>query len=126
MTITFRHYGKFERMEKFLNGLNKSVIQAILEKYGQEGVSALSAATPKDTGFTSQSWGYKITANKDRYNLIWTNSNESEGIPIVVLIQYGHGTASGAFVEGRDFINPAIRPILDRIAEELSKEVTKL
>ena len=126
MTITFRHYGKFERMEKFLNGLNKSVIQAILEKYGQEGVSALSAATPKDTGLTSQSWGYKITANKDRYNLIWTNSNESEGIPIVVLIQYGHGTGSGGFVQGRDFINPAIRPILDRIAEELSKEVTKL
>jgi hypothetical protein len=122
----FRHFGNFNHLERFLSGASKLDPKTLLDRYGQEGVRALMEATPKDTGMTAESWGYKITKNKTGYKLSWTNSNTSEGIPIVILIQYGHGTGTGAYVHGRDFINPAIRPILDKLAKDLVKEVSEL
>lgn len=110
-------------MEKFLKRaypLNTSKV----DSYAREGVSALVSATPIDTGITSESWGYEIKRTRSGFSIIWTNSNVVDGVPIAILIQYGHGTRSGSFVEGRDFINPAIRPIFDKIAENLWKEVT--
>ena len=97
----------------------------ILEPYGREGVAALSAATPVDTGKSASSWNYRIVQNAQNIELIFTNDNETTtGIPIVILLQYGHGTKSGTYVQGRDFINPAIQPIFDKIAENVWKEVT--
>ena len=98
----------------------------VLDKYGREGVTALSMATPVDTGKTAASWRYRITSNATSLTIEWLNDNETkDGIPIVVLIQYGHGTGNGGYVQGRDFVNPAIQPIFDKIADTLWKEVTK-
>ena len=98
-----------------------------LEKYGEEGVKALMAATPRDTGATANSWSYRIVKNKDSATITWTNSNTTEsGIPIAVLIQYGHATGTGGYVQGRDFINPAMRPVFDKIAEDAWMEVKNL
>ena len=96
----------------------------VLEQYGREGVAALSAATPVDTGTTASSWNYRIDQNEQSTKLVFLNNNKTEtGIPIVILLQYGHGTKSGVYVQGRDFINPAIQPIFDKIAEKVWKEV---
>ena len=95
-----------------------------LESYGREGVRALSSATPVDSGLTASSWDYNIQWNKNNVRLSWSNSNTTDrGTPIAILIQYGHGTKDGAYVQGRDFINPAIRPIFDKIADSVWQEV---
>lgn len=124
--IKFRHFGNFKRTEKLLDNATKINFLNILESYGNEGVLALSSSTPKDTGITADSWGYEVKNGKKGYTISWTNSSENKGIPIVILIQYGHGTGNGAYVQGRDFINPAITPVLDKIAEKLWEEVAKL
>ena len=124
--IIFKHSGNFKRAENFLTGAQKLNIQHILEMYARQGVLVLASATPQDTGLTANSWDYDIKVTKNGYSINWTNSNENEGIPIAILIQYGHGTSAGAFIEGRDFINPAIKPVLDAIAESLWKEISKL
>lgn len=98
-------------------------IRQILERYGQEGVSALSSATPTDTGTTANSWSYEVSSNGDTHTIYWSNSNTNKGVNIAVILQYGHGTGTGGYVAGRDYINPAMRPIFDRIAEEAWKEV---
>ena len=96
----------------------------VLEQYGRMGVAALSAATPIDTGVTAASWDYRIVQNNESTELVFVNNNKTvTGIPIVILLQYGHGTKSGAYVQGRDFINPALQPIFDKIAENVWKEV---
>lgn len=95
-----------------------------LEKYAQEGVAALSSATPVDSGLTAASWDYEIVKKKGAISIYWTNSNINAGVPIAVILQYGHGTNNGGYVQGRDYINPAIRPIFDKIAENAWKEVT--
>ena len=95
----------------------------VLRKYGQEGVDALSSATPFETGHTASSWGYEIHETKDGAELVWTNSNINQGVNIAVILQYGHGTRNGGYIQGRDYINPALRPIFDRIAEAAWKEV---
>lgn len=95
----------------------------MLDKYGELGVNALRSATPVDTGETAESWTYSIRQTRDSISIEWNNTNESKGIPVVVLIQYGH-VANGSYVYGRDFINPTMRPIFDEIAENLWKEVT--
>ena len=100
-------------------------VRKILEKYGREGVVALANATPVDTGVTAASWTYKIRHSVYSLAIEWDNSSTTyTGIPIVVLIQYGHGTRNGGYVQGRDFINPTMKPIFDKIADELWKEVT--
>lgn len=100
-----------------------SKYSAIFDKYGKEGVAALSAATPVDTGKTAASWDYEVIYSKGDVSIVWTNSNIYRGIPIALIIQMGHATKSGTYVQGRDYINPAIRPIFDRMADELWKEV---
>jgi hypothetical protein len=96
-----------------------------LKKYGEDGVKALADATPKDSGKTAASWSYEVEKSKGSYTIAWTNSNINDGVPIAVILQYGHGTRNGGYVQGRDYINPAIRPIFDQIAEDAWREVIK-
>jgi len=124
--IVFKHRGNFNKIEKFLTNATKANYLSILQKYGQEGVASLALATPIDSGLTASSWGYEITNSGRSYTLSWTNSNVVDGVPIAIILQYGHGTGNGGYVQGRDYINPAIRPILDKIADEAWKEVTRL
>lgn len=124
--ITFKHHGDFRATESFLRHASRRNYRSILENYGREGVAALASATPKDTGKAASSWDYAVDKTVSGFRITWTNSNVEGGTPVVILIQYGHGTRGGTFVEGRDFINPAIQPIFDRIATSLWKEVTSV
>ena len=121
--IIFRQKGNFRNAEIFLKKASRMNIDQILQRYAQEGVEALKAATPKDTGLTANSWYYKITKNRDRIVITWSNSNVVDGVPIAVILQYGHGTRNGGYVEGIDYINPAMKPIFDRIAVRAWGEV---
>lgn len=123
--ITITQKGSFNNSEKYLNRLKDSEFLSILNKYGDIGVAALSSATPKDTGLTSQSWYYTIVKRRGYYSIRWHNRYEEDGTPIAVLIQYGHGTGTGGYVQGRDYIMPAMRPIFDKILADAMKEVTK-
>lgn len=122
--ISFESRGSFDKTDKFLSRMSKGDIFKALELYGQLGVDALSSATPVDTGETASSWGFTVNKSRGAYSIEWTNSHIVAGVPMVILLQYGHGTGTGGYVYGRDFINPAIRPVFDRIAEEVWKEVT--
>ena len=122
--ITFKHRGNFNNTEKLLKGYNTARHIQILEKYGQLGVDALSNATPVDSGLTKSSWKYVVNTSNG-YKITWKNTNIVDGVPIAILIQYGHGTSNGHFVEGVDYINPAIKPIFDKLADELWREVTR-
>lgn len=124
--IIFRQHGNFNNTEKFLKKASKLKVQNILEKYGRQGVSALVAATPKDTGETATSWNYKIAINRYGCRIYFTNSHLHNGVPIAILIQYGHGTGNGGYVRGIDFINPAMLPIFENLALSLWKEVSSL
>ena len=117
--------GDFNNTTKFLERACKLSIKDILNKYGQAGVVALSAATPTDTGETASKWGYKISTGKNGSSVTWTNDSFNDGIPIVILIQYGHGTKNGGYVSGVDFINPALKTVMDNIADSIWREVTK-
>lgn len=122
--IIFRHKGDLKKTDTFLRKMLRRDSMSILNKYGKIGVDRLLQYTPKDTGETALSWGYRIEKKGHEYKLIWTNSNISDGFPVAILIQYGHGTTGGTYVEGRDFINPALKDVFDELAEELWKEVT--
>jgi len=125
--ISFNHRGNFNNTEKFLRGYNARKILNVLEKYGQRGVQVLSMTTPIDSGRTASSWNYTVGSSGDSYTITWTNSNlTTTGTPIAILIQYGHGTRQGGYVQGQDFINPALRPVFDTIVEEAWKEVRSL
>ena len=115
--------GDFNNTFRFLNKMSKFQINKILEKYGQMGVSALASATPVDSGKTAESWGYEISIGKEGATIYWTNTNQNKGVYIAVILQYGHGTGTGGYVQGIDYINPAIRPVFDKIAEEAWMEV---
>lgn len=123
--IIFESSGSFRRTESFLSTMRKAEIFAALDHYGQLGVSALASATPIETGDTAQSWYYTISKKSNSYSLVWRNRHlDKDGSPVAILIQYGHATGTGGYVEGRDFINPAIRPIFDQIAADVWKKVT--
>lgn len=122
--ISFHHRGSLRKTEKFLKKVSRDDIYSSLERYAKEGVDALSASTPSDTGKTASSWDYEIKKDKTGITIYWTNSNLVDGIPVAILIQYGHGTRSGDYVQGIDFINPALRPIFEKIAENVWREVT--
>ena len=122
--IRFTHRGNFNNTEKFLKKSNIDYIK-IFEKYGRQGVIELSKATPIDSGETAKSWEYKITQTKFGIKLEWTNSHVEGGAPVAILIQYGHGTRNGGYVQGRDYINPVIKPILDKLSSDIWREVTK-
>ena len=115
--------GDFNNTLRFLNKMSKFQINKILEKYGQMGVEALRSATPIDSGKTAESWGYEISVGKEGATIHWTNTNQNKGVYIAVILQYGHGTGTGGYVQGVDYINPAIRPVFDKIAEEAWMEV---
>lgn len=116
----------FSKTTRYLAKLKRGASIRDLDRYGREGVAALAAATPKDTGLTASSWSYKVTRANGRVTLSFHNSNIQNGVPIAIILQYGHGTRNGGWVEGRDYINPAIQPIFDRMASDAWKEVTKL
>ena len=124
--ISFRHKGDFSKLSKFLERAKEAVRLGDLDKYGREGVAALSSATPVDSGLTAKSWYYKIERTNGSVMISYYNSNIQNGVPIAVIIQYGHGTRNGGWVQGRDYINPAVRPIFDKIANDAWREVTKL
>jgi hypothetical protein len=123
--IVVKHKGDFRKTDNFLRRISKTDFRSILEKYGREGVAALAAATPVDSGLTASSWSYEITISNGRYVIAWSNSNVNKGVPVAIILQYGHGTRNGGWVEGRDYINPAIQPIFDKIVAEAWREVTK-
>lgn len=123
--ITFKHKGSLRKTANFLERIKRHNFYAGLDQYGQIGVDALSAATPIDSGNTAASWTYSIEKTKQGVTIFWSNSNVNAGVNIAVILQYGHGTGTGGWVEGRDYINPAIRPIFDDIAENAWKEVTR-
>lgn len=124
--VTFRHKGDFSKMTSFLERAKETVHLGELDKYGREGVAALASATPKDTGLTAASWSYRIEQKNGSATISFYNSNIQNGVPIAIILQYGHGTRNGGWVQGRDYINPAIQPIFDKIAENAWREVTKL
>ena len=124
--ITLKQKGNFSKLNRYLERVKEAAKISILDKYGQAGVEALSSATPTDTGLTASSWYYKIERTKTSATIQFLNSNINDGVPIAVILQYGHGTGTGGWVEGRDYINPAIQPIFDKIANDAWKEVTKL
>lgn len=118
--------GSFSKTDSFLKKMSSFNARPILERYGNLGVAALSRNTPSESGLTAASWYYDITQSGTTLTITWHNSNLVNGVPIAVLIQYGHGTGTGGYVTGRDYINPAIQPIFDMIADEIWKEVTRV
>ena len=124
--IRCRSKGDFKKADKYFRNLIKASRVEILEKYGNKGVAALSSATPVESGLTASSWSYRIERSGSRVAIYFTNSNINKGVNIAIILQYGHGTGTGGWVEGRDYINPAIQPIFDELAEAAWREVTKL
>jgi len=124
--ITFRQKGDFSKASRYLERLKEAAKLDVLDKYGREGVAALASATPTETGLTASSWTYEIERKGNSVSIVYKNSNINKGVPIAVILQYGHGTGTGGWVQGRDYINPAIQPVFDRIADEAWKEVTKI
>ena len=122
--VSFRTTGSTKHMESFLQAMSRLDIRSIVEPYAKQGVTALSAATPVDTGLAAASWNYEIETNGDTVTIVWTNSDVENGFPVAIMLQYGHGTGTGGYVAGRDFINPAIKPIFDNIADAVWKVVT--
>lgn len=122
-----RSSGSFKNNKRFLQEVQKQNFIALLHHYGQDGIIALSMNTPRDTGATSVSWGYQVILdNKGEARLEFTNSNINKGVPIAIILQYGHGTGTGGYVQGRDYINPAIQPVFDRIVDSIWTEVKSL
>lgn len=121
--IIFRQKGDWKKTRKFLKRCSDLDLDDVLNLYGQEGVDALAKATPKDTGKTAASWSYEVTKGRESIVITWKNSNIVDGVPIAVILQYGHGTRNGGYVEGMDYINPAMRPVFERIAARAWGEV---
>ena len=123
--ISFRQQGDFSNLSRFLEKAKESVKIGMLDKYGRAGVEALASATPKDTGLTAASWKYEIKRQNGSVSIEFYNTNVQKGRPIAIIMQYGHATGNGGWVEGRDYINPAIQPLFDKIAKEAWEEVSK-
>ena len=124
--ITFRQKGNFSKLNRYFERVKEVVKVGDLDRFGREGVQALSSATPRDTGLTATSWEYSIERSSNRVSITFNNTNIQNGVPTAIILQYGHGTRNGGYVQGRDYINPAIQPIFDKMAEDAWKEVTKL
>ena len=123
--ISISQKGDFSKLTGFLERMKNVIKIGDLDKYGREGVAALSAATPKESGLTANSWYYEIERSKDSVSISFHNSNVNKGVPIAIILQYGHGTRNGGYVEGIDYINPAIQPLFNKIAEDAWEEVTE-
>ena len=124
--ISFRQKGDFSKLTSFLERAKESVKIGDLDKYGREGVAALSSATPIDSGKTANSWSYEIINKNGSVTISFNNSNIQNGVPIAIILQYGHGTKNGGWVQGRNYINPAIQPVFDEIVDKAWREVTKI
>lgn len=122
--IKLRHTGGFKRTDRFFNRILKREYVKLFEEIGQKGVDALREATPKRTGKTAESWSYAVQEDKNGLSVTWTNSNRNDGASVAILIQLGHGTGSGAYVKGVDYINPALKPIFEAFAKDVWLEVT--
>lgn len=122
--IRFTQKGDFEKTRKFLTRAKELRLDRMLHQFGREGVEALSSATPVDTGKTAASWDYQVIQNRSSIQIIWTNSNRVDGVPIAIVLQYGHATRNGGYVRGQDYINPAIRPIFNKIENRLKREMS--
>lgn len=123
--ITFTTTGSFDKTEAYLRRMTSGRAFQVLDRFGEMGRAALARATPIDSGETANSWSYKVIHNSDYHGIEWSNSNNQNGLPIAILLQYGHGTGTGGYVQGRDYINPVIKPIFDQIAQAVWEEVTR-
>lgn len=121
--ISFRHRGNFKKTKRFFKRTSDRDYLSILDIYGRMGVEALSSSTPIDSGKTAESWSYEIEKTGDKTTIYWINTNTNQGVNIAVILQYGHGTGTGGYVQGRDYINPAMRPVFDMIADQAWREV---
>lgn len=124
--ISFRQKGDFSKLSEYFERVREAARIGVLDKYGRAGVAALASATPTETGLTASSWYYEIKRQNGSATIEFLNSNINKGVPIAIILQYGHGTGSGGWVEGRDYINPAIQPIFDQLADDAWEEVTKI
>lgn len=124
--ISFTQKGDFSKLDRYFKRLKEAARITVLDKYGREGVAALSSATPTDSGLAASSWYYEIERGPNSAKITFNNSDIEDGFPVAIMLQYGHGTGTGGWVEGRDYINPAIQPVFDKIADEAWREVTKL
>ena len=122
--ISFESSGSFQNTERFLKRMKQGEIFRELDRYGQMGADALASATPLDSGETASSWGYEIQRSGKSFSISWTNTNTNGSVNVAIILQYGHGTGTGGYVQGRDYINPAIRPVFDKIADGVWKVVT--
>jgi hypothetical protein len=122
--ISFQVHGDFNKLDGFLEKMKEGMNAGVLDKYGKIGVDALRLYTPKDTGLTSESWKYRIVRNSQGTAIEWYNTNVQDNVHVAVVLQYGHATKSGTFIEGIDYINPAMRPVFEEIATKAWKEVT--
>ena len=125
MRVTVKSTGSFKNTENWLKRAVNTDFTKTLQKYGEEGVNALAAATPKDSGKTAASWRYEITGGRGKASITWCNDNVNDGVNIAVILQYGHGTGTGGYVQGTDYINPALKPVFEEIADEAWKELTR-
>lgn len=124
--ITIRQKGDFSKLTRYFTNVGSAVPNCDFDKYGKEGIKALESATPVDTGLTAKSWYYEIERKKGSVSIVFYNSNVQDGVPIAIILQYGHATRNGSWVQGVDYINPALQPIFDKIAKDAWEEVTKL
>lgn len=122
---SIKHSGSFNKIEKFLNFVSDMRNMPNLDKYGREGVAALASATPVDSGKTAASWDYEIVEKRGSVTINWTNSNINDGVPVALVLQYGHGTRNGGYVKGIDYINPALKPLFEKIAESAWEEMVR-
>ena len=124
--LTWKSSGDFKNLRRFLAKPIAPEIQRILNSYGRQGVAALASATPTLSGFTAAAWRYEVLITRRQYTIRWYNTHVVSGVPIAIILQYGHGTGTGGYVQGRNYINPAIQPVFDKIAEEGWKAVSSL
>ncbi|MBE6724978.1 MAG: HK97 gp10 family phage protein [Ruminococcaceae bacterium] len=124
--ISFRQKGDFKKLSGYLEKAKEVFNIGILDRYGEEGVRALAEATPKDTGLTAASWRYRIVRGEGSVTISFDNTNFQNGVPIAIILQYGHATRNGGYVQGIDYINPALRPVFEKIADAAWEEVKRV
>ena len=123
MRISISNSGSFNKTDKFLKKMSENSIYSVLQKYGEIGVAELAAATPIHSGRTSNAWDYRVIIDRTNARVQWYNNNENQGFSVAIGLQYGHGTGTGGYVIGRDYINPTMRPIFDTIADQVWNEI---
>lgn len=125
MALVIKHRGSFKKTAKFLHNILRFDYKTILARYGKQGVQALMDATPLDSGKTAEAWKYDIEEDSNGVSIVWSNENVNKGVNIAIILQYGHGTGTGGYVVGRDYINPALQPIFDEMAKTVWKELIR-